>query len=190
MSKKIVGSLVFMVERDELQHFLSMRNNTSTFFKIYGTEKLPDQMLNPSYFKVIMPLELRKFLCEWYSILYEKEQNEILGFMDLIIDQHARLQIGAKIFGSMISGYQEKNVTILAKWKASNDESVDIYLGDVQYYFEHTFILPEGPRKHHLAYGCASVKKGEIYLKIKFEVFGLYCVNHQCTLFSLNIVCQ
>ncbi|CAG8740468.1 22397_t:CDS:2, partial [Rhizophagus irregularis] len=30
-----------------------------------------------------MPLELRRFLCKWYSILYEKEQNEILGFMDL-----------------------------------------------------------------------------------------------------------
>ncbi|PKK56533.1 hypothetical protein RhiirC2_721802, partial [Rhizophagus irregularis] len=39
-------------------------------------------------------------------------------------------------------------------------------------------------------YGCASVKKGEIYLKTKFEIFGLYCVNHQCTLFSLNIVCR
>ncbi|CAB4446178.1 unnamed protein product [Rhizophagus irregularis] len=131
MPKKAVGSLAFTAERDELQHFLSMRHNTSTFSKIY---------------------ELRRFLCEWYSILYEKEQNEILGFMDLVIDQHARLQIGAEIFGSMISGHQEKNVTILAKWKASNDESVDIYPEDVQYYFEHTLRLPEGPRKHLLAY--------------------------------------
>ncbi|EXX56290.1 hypothetical protein RIR_jg29267.t1 [Rhizophagus irregularis DAOM 181602=DAOM 197198] len=65
-------------------------------------------MLNPLYFKVIMPLELRRFLCKWYSILYEKEQNEILGFMDLVIDQHARLQIGAEIFGSIISGHQKK----------------------------------------------------------------------------------
>ncbi|CAB4491857.1 unnamed protein product [Rhizophagus irregularis] len=153
MPKKAVGSLAFTAEKDELQHFLSMRHNTSTFSKIYGTEKLPGQMLNPSCFKVIIPLELRRFLCEWYSILlYEKEQNEILGFMDLVIDQHARLQIGAEIFGSMISGHQEKNVTILAKWKASNDDSVDIYLGDVQYYFEHTLRLPEGPRKHLLAY--------------------------------------
>ncbi|GET53855.1 uncharacterized protein LOC114543330 [Rhizophagus irregularis DAOM 181602=DAOM 197198] len=152
MPKQAVGSLAFTAEKDELQHFLSMRHNTSTFSKIYGTERLPGQMLNPSCFKVIIPLELRRFLCEWYSILYEKEQNEILGFMDLVIDQHARLQIGAEIFGSMISGHQEKNVTILAKWKASNDDSVDIYPGDVQYYFEHTLRLPEGPRKHLLAY--------------------------------------
>ncbi|GBB96427.1 hypothetical protein RclHR1_27500001 [Rhizophagus clarus] len=73
MPRKAVGSLALTVEREELQHFLSMRHNTSTFFKIYGTEKLPGQMLKPSYFKVIMPLELRRFLCEWYSILYEKE---------------------------------------------------------------------------------------------------------------------
>jgi hypothetical protein len=102
-SKKAVGSLALTEEREELQHFLSMRHNTSTFSRIYGTEKLPGQMLKPSNLKVIMPLELRRFLCEWYSILYEKEQREILGFMDLVINQHTRLQIGAEIFGSMIS---------------------------------------------------------------------------------------
>ncbi|CAB4444499.1 unnamed protein product [Rhizophagus irregularis] len=104
-------------------------------------------MLNPSCFKVIMPLELRRFLCEWYSILYEKNKMKILGFMDLVIDQHARLQIGAGNIWIYDFGSSRKNVTILAKWKASNDESVDIYPGDVQYYFEHTLRLPEGPRK-------------------------------------------
>ena len=62
------------------------------------------------------------------------------------------MQIGAEIFGSMMSGRHEKNSTILAKWKAVNDESIDIYPGEVQYYFEHTLKLPEGPRKHLLAY--------------------------------------
>jgi hypothetical protein len=151
MPKKAVGSLAFTAEKEELHHFLSMRHNTSTFSKIYGTEKLPGQMLNPSHFKVIMSLELR-----------EKEQKEILGFMDLVIDQHARLQIGAEIFGSMISGRHEKNTTILAKWKAFSDESIDIYPGEVQYYFEHTLRLPEGPRTHLLAY---ILYKKYLYLK-------------------------
>jgi hypothetical protein len=101
---------------------------------------------------LIIPLKLRRFLCEWYSILYEKEQKEILGFMDLVIDQHTRLQIGAEIFGSMISSHHEKNTTILAKWKAFSDESIDIYPEEVQYYFEHTLRLSEGPRTHLLAY--------------------------------------
>jgi hypothetical protein len=41
MPKKAVGSLAFTAEKEELHHFLSMRHNTSTFSKIYGTEKLP-----------------------------------------------------------------------------------------------------------------------------------------------------
>ena len=96
MPKKAVGSLALTVEREELQHFLCMRHNTSMISKIYGTEPFPGQMLKPSYINVIMPLELRRFLCEWYSILYEKEQGKILGFMDLVINQHARLQISAE----------------------------------------------------------------------------------------------
>jgi hypothetical protein len=52
--------------------------------------------------------------------------------MDLQINQHARLQIGAEVFGSVISGRHEKNATILARWKAINDESVDIYPGEVR----------------------------------------------------------
>jgi hypothetical protein len=102
--RKAVGSLALTAEREELQHFLSMRHNMSTLSKIYGTEPIPGQMLNPSNFGVVMPLELRRFLCEWYAILYEKDQDEILGFMDLQINQHSRMQIGAEIFGSVMSG--------------------------------------------------------------------------------------
>ena len=65
---------------------------------------------------------------------------------------HVRLQIDSEIFGFMISGRHEKNSTILAKWKAFNDESIDIYPGKVQYYFEHTLKLPEWSRTHLLAY--------------------------------------
>ena len=113
--KKVVGSLAITEEREELQHFLSMRNNISTFSKIYGTEPIPGQMLIPSNLKVVMPLELRRFLCEWYAILYGKDQEKILEYMDLQINQHARLKLGAEIFDSVISGRHEKNATILAK---------------------------------------------------------------------------
>src|SRR6266480_4453544 len=130
--RKDVGSLAVTAERDELQHFLSMRHNMSTQSKIYGTEPIPGQMLMPSNYEVVMPLELRRFLCEWYAVLYEKDQEDILG--------------------SMMSGRHEKNSTILAKWRAAYDESIDIYPGEVQYYFEHTLRLPEGPRKHLLVY--------------------------------------
>src|ERR1700722_13577676 len=72
--------------------------------------------------------------------------------MDLMFNQHARLQIGAEIFGSMISSQHEKNATILAKWKAANDDSTDVYPGEVQYYFEHTLRFPDGAKTYLLAY--------------------------------------
>jgi hypothetical protein len=165
--KKVVGSLALTAEREELRHFLSMRHNMSTLSKIYGTELIPGQMLTPSNLKVVMPSNLQRFLCEWYSTLYEKEEKDVLGFMDLHINQHARLQLGSEIFGSMLSGHQEKNATILAKWKANYDESVDIYPGEVQYYFEHTLRFSEGPRTHLLAY--VRWYKGATSFSIRFK---------------------
>ena len=100
-SKKAVGSLALTAEREELQHFLSMSHNTS---KIYGTEPIPGQMLTLSYIGVVMPSELHGFLCEWYATLYEREKEDVLGYMDQQVNQYGRLQIGAEIFGSMISG--------------------------------------------------------------------------------------
>lgn len=148
--KKAVGSLAFTAEREELQHFLSMRHNVSTLSKVYGTEPIPGQMLRPSNLDVVMPPQLRKYLCEWYEILYEKDRDEILGCMDLHVNQHARIQIGAEVFGSVLSGRHEKNSTILAKWKAPKDESTDLYPGEVQYYFEHTLRFPEEESRTHL----------------------------------------
>jgi hypothetical protein len=103
--KKVVSSLALTAESEELRHFLFMRHNLF----------IPGQIFIPSNLEVVMPLNLRRFLCEWYSVLYEKDQKEILEFMDLQINQHTRIQIVAKIFGSMISGRHGKNATILVK---------------------------------------------------------------------------
>jgi hypothetical protein len=145
--REAVGSLALTTERGELQHFLFMRHNTLS--KIYVTEPIPGKMIQPSNFKAVMLSELRKFLCEWYMILYEKEEKDILGFMDLHINQHAGLQIGSEIFGSMLSGRQEKKCYHLCKMGSS---STDIYPGEVQYYLEHKLRLPEGSKTHLLAY--------------------------------------
>ena len=120
--------MALTAEREELQHFLSMSHNTS---KIYGTEPIPEQMLTLSYIGVVIPLELHGFLCEWYASLYERKKEDVLEYMDQQVNQYGRLQISAKIFGSMISGRQEKNTTILAKWIVSSDESSDTYSGEV-----------------------------------------------------------
>ncbi|CAG8697786.1 33107_t:CDS:2, partial [Gigaspora margarita] len=67
-----VGSLALTstIDNEELKYFLSLRHQTSVAFKIYGTEPIPGRMLSPSYIRVIMPLELKKFLHEWLPKTY------------------------------------------------------------------------------------------------------------------------
>ncbi|EXX65432.1 hypothetical protein RirG_133340 [Rhizophagus irregularis DAOM 197198w] len=142
--KKAVESLAITAEREELQHFLFMRHNTSMISKIYGTEPLPGQMLNPSYINVVMPLELRGFLCEWYAILYERKKEDVLGFMDLHMNQHARLQIGTEIFRSMISGRHEKMRIYLQNGKQLM--MIQLIL------IRHALRFPEGTKTHLLVY--------------------------------------
>lgn len=149
--KKAAGSLALtnMVDQEELQHFMSLRNYTSDMIKIYGTEFIPGCILKPSHIKVRMPNDLQKLLCEWYAILYG---DDVSRFMSSKMNQHARMQIGSEIFASKLSGRHENNSNILAKWEAQNDETSDFYPGEVQYYFEHKLRLPEGNKTHLLAY--------------------------------------
>jgi hypothetical protein len=150
--KKAVGSLAVTntFDQEELQHFISLRDDTSN--KIYGNESIPGRMLMPSHKNVKMPSNLRELLCEWYSILYDKNKKKISECMDLRMNQYARFIIGDEIFGSKIGGRYANNSIIRAKWQAYRDESSDIYPGEVQYYFEHVLHLPKGSKTHLLAY--------------------------------------
>jgi hypothetical protein len=149
--KKAAGSLAVTNEfnREELQYFISLRHEM--FNKIYGTENIPGCMLTPSY-KVSIPVDVQKILCEWYATLYNRNKKDIKACMEVKMYQHARLQIGNEIFGSKIAGRHENNAIILAKWKAYRDGTSDIYPGVVQFYLEHTLTLPNGPKTHLLAY--------------------------------------
>ena len=168
--KKSVGSLAVTnsFDNEELQHFITLRDDIIN--KIYGTENLPRCMLIPSYIKVKMSSSLYQLLCEWYAILYEKNKENILEYMDLRMDQHARLIIGNEIFGSKIGGRYANNSIIQAKWKAFGDDSSDIYPGEVQYYFKHTLNLPNEPKTHLLAYvrWFKPAPSSEIRFKHKF----------------------
>ena len=150
--KKLVGSLAVTnnFDYEELLHFISLRDNISN--KIYGTENLPGCMLAPSHKNVKIPSNLYQLLCEWYAILYEKSKKKILKYMNVRMNQYARLIIDSEIFGSKIGGRHANNSLIQAKWKAFGDDSSDIYPGEVQYYFEHILNFPDGSKKHQLAY--------------------------------------
>ena len=68
------------------------------------------------------------------------------------INQCGRIRMAAEIFGSVLSLRYKKNSHILAKFTQS-DNSVELFPGQVQFYFEHTLRLPTaGEKTHRLAF--------------------------------------
>jgi len=67
------------------------------------------------------------------------------------INQFGRVRIGSEIFGSVNTPRYLKNSFVLAKFVQEND-SVESFSGQIQYFFEHEVNLPEGKRSHLLAY--------------------------------------
>ncbi|CAG8716698.1 5663_t:CDS:2, partial [Ambispora leptoticha] len=68
------------------------------------------------------------------------------------IIQYEQLKLGSEIFGSTFSARHIKFSRILARFVAQEDESVDLYPGQVQFYFDHTIHLPSGELTYHLAF--------------------------------------
>ena len=62
--------------------------------------------------------------------------------------QFGRLCLGSEVYGSQISPRYEKRSYIRAKFLANRDNTIDIYPGQVQFFFQNT----TQSKTHHLAY--------------------------------------
>ena len=65
--------------------------------------------------------------------------------------KYGRLRISGETFGSVFSGRSNSNSYILARFIDQNDE-VNAYPGQVQYYLEHVIVVNGLRKKHYLAY--------------------------------------
>ena len=149
---------------NELYEFMQIFNqnidNTIT-----GSEKFPGEMLTPRN-RVSLPNNVYELLVKYYNDTYEFNFVSIadLASSDLslgnfnqsivvlpIVTQFGRIRIAAEIFGSKSAPRYQRNSYILAKF-IQEDETVDIFPGHVQYYFEHTIQLPTGPKTHRLVF--------------------------------------
>ena len=68
------------------------------------------------------------------------------------IIQYGQLKLGSEIFRSTFSACYIRSSRILARFVASEDESIDSYPGQVQFYFDYTLYLPFGKQTYHLAF--------------------------------------
>ncbi|CAB4427740.1 unnamed protein product [Rhizophagus irregularis] len=116
-------------------------------------------MLGPFSEKVIMSSEMLDIMVDYYNATYPANNFRKLfgeGPEDSIIihvrmNQFGRCRISSEIFSSKMSSRHVKSSFITAKF-ITIDDDVDVYPGQVQYYFTHIVDLPNGPAEHFLAY--------------------------------------
>jgi hypothetical protein len=133
---------------------------------ITGSEEFPGEMLTPRNDRVSLPDDIYELLVHYYNAAYEWVFVTIAGASDKLylgeesedfivvlpnIIQHGRIRIGSEIFGAKIAPRYRKNSHILAKF-IQNNETVDTFPGEVQFFFTHTIVLPTGTKTHQLAF--------------------------------------
>src|ERR1043166_9520386 len=83
------------------------------------------------------------------KLILEEESEDFIVVLPNIT-QHERIRIRSEIFGTNIASRYRKNLYILAKFIQDN-ETIDTFSGEVQFYFTHTIDLPTGLKTHQLA---------------------------------------
>ncbi|RIA94548.1 hypothetical protein C1645_817809 [Glomus cerebriforme] len=127
------GSLVAYngFKSKELFHFRKMFCNELDD-TITGSELFPDELLTPINYKLI----------NYYNEAYNDLEVEFI-LMNYLIEK--------EIFGLKLISLYANNSHILAKFIQDNN-SIDLFSGQVQYYFKHTLRLPTGEHTYRLAY--------------------------------------
>src|SRR5436305_3336825 len=128
---------------------------------IVSSEPFPEEMLTPCRNRVALSDNIYQILTDYYNNAYELQfvtiadsilnssENSIV--VPNMVEQFGRVQIAAEIFGSAMSSRYLKNAFVLAKF-IQNDETTDLFSGQVQYYFEHTIRILGESKTHQLAF--------------------------------------
>jgi hypothetical protein len=133
---------------------------------ITGSEEFPGEMLTPKKNRVSLPDDIYELLVKYYNDTYDWDFVTIaeLASSDLLssnsqqsiavqpnVNQFGRIRIATEIFGSTFAPRYRRSSNILAKF-IQDDETIDMFPGQVQFYFEHTIQLPTGTKTHRLAF--------------------------------------
>jgi hypothetical protein len=161
--KKSTGSLSALddFESDEYQNFIRLSRIEDE--SAIGTEPFPGELMNPCQ-ETNLRDNILDLLVEYYDNLYDDSFMSISSItassinrnvvnsriVNPRIKQYGRLRIGADIYGSVQAARHEKSSYILARF-VQDDDTVDTYPGQVQFFFEHTIYLNNKSITHSLA---------------------------------------
>ena len=151
-------------ESEELKAFLNISKELISG-GVTGSEIYPGEFLPPMKENFMLSNILLNLLIEYYNCAYPEynfsrplldssiSNNENYVAVTGKVTKYGRLRIGAEYFGSILSKRHIRSSYILAHFIDRNDDNeIDTYPGQVQFYFEHIIHLPNGSLKHHLAY--------------------------------------
>jgi hypothetical protein len=143
---------------DKMERYLLYSQNIKESL-IAEYKAFSEKMLSPSLEKVLISNEIFDIMVDYYNATYltynfqkpfrEEPKDSIV--IPVKMSQFRRCRIGSKTFGSKMSSRHVKNSFIVAKFITA-DNDVDVYPGQVQFYFIHTVDFPNGPNEHFLAY--------------------------------------
>jgi hypothetical protein len=143
---------------DELYRFL---NNTYNIHETVtnGSEKFPGELLRPKDLNLILPAEMLDLLVEYYEASYETMNfrrpftNDINNSIVIQnrVNKYGRCRIGSEILDSLMSSRNVKGSFVLARF-VNHDGSVDLYPGQVQFFFTHSVNFPNDVVCHKLAF--------------------------------------
>ncbi|GET62227.1 hypothetical protein GLOIN_2v1775288 [Rhizophagus irregularis DAOM 181602=DAOM 197198] len=136
-----------------------IKNIISSSIEISGKEDFLGEFLKPVSHNILLSSEMLNLMVEYYNTTYKSFEfwrllvegldNDII--IRVKINQIGRYRIGSEVFGLLFSLKHVKSLYILAKF-ITDDEDVDTYSGQIQYYFTHVVDFPDGPIKHFLVY--------------------------------------
>ena len=143
---------------DEMYHFL-MNSRNIIDSPITGSEEFLGQFLKPQSENVHLKDPIHDLLVEYYTNTYvnsifRKPFTQEVSNLAIVINktnQYGRCQIGTEIFGLATLAHHIKSSFVLAKFINHDGISVDIYPGQIQYFFEHSIYLSSQNLMHKLA---------------------------------------
>jgi hypothetical protein len=127
---------------------------------IIGNELFPGEMLTPRKNRVALPDDVYQILTDYYNVAYGLQFVTIAESVSAssdsivvpnVVNQFGRVRISGEIFGSAMAPRYLKNANVLAKFIQDN-ETTDLFPGQVQYYFEHTMKISNELRTHRLVF--------------------------------------
>jgi len=111
--------------------------------------------------EINLPRDISKLLTKYYNEIYDysfitlSDIHNALSriiVVELKVTKFGKLIIGAKVINSTFSVKYIKSANILSKFILDDNDTTDIYLDQVQFFFKHIIHLQESSKIHYLAF--------------------------------------